>query len=121
MSESQPLPASLKKYHQAAIGFVLLNAAYLILTYWKVPSFDMTPAKAAGYLVFFIILVGVLAAFIYRGSRKLAVVLAAIYAARILFSSYTLVVETAFPLVPYVLPTTVLIFYLLGRAVWNWP
>ncbi len=73
MSESQPLPASLKKYHQAAIGFVLLNVAYLILTYWKVPSFDMTPAKAAGYLVFFIILVGVLATLIYRGSRKLAV------------------------------------------------
>ncbi len=121
MPDPQSYPANLKRYQQAAIGFVLLNAAYLILTYWKVPSFDMAPAKAAGYLVFFIILVGVLAAFIYRGSRKLVVVLAALYAGRILFSSYTIIVGTAFPLVPYVLPTTLISFYLFGRALWNWP
>ena len=121
MSESQPLPASLKKYHQAAIGFVLLNVAYLTLSYWKVPSFDITPAKAAGYLVFLVIFIGALSVFIYRGSRKLVVVLAAIYAGRVLFSSYTLVMGTAFPLVPYVLPTTLIGFYLFGRALWNWP
>ncbi len=121
MSESQPLSARLKKYHQAAIGFVLLNVAYLILSYWKVPSFDITPAKAAGYLVFLVIFIGGLSVFIYRGSRKLVLVLAAFYAGRILFSSYTLVMGTAFPLVPYVLPTTLISFYLFGRALWNWP
>ena len=120
MPEPQSYPAHLKRYQQATIGFVVLNIVYLMLAYWKVPSFNIT-AQSVVSLVFFMIFIGVLAAFIYRGSRKLAVVLAAIYAARILFSSYTLVVGTAFPLVSYVLPTTVLIFYLLGRTVWNWP
>ncbi len=120
MPEPQSYPVNLQRYQQAASGFVVLNIVYLALAYWKVPSFNIT-AQSVVSLVFFMIFVGVLAAFIYRGFRKFVVVLAAIYAARILFSSYTLVVGTAFPLVPYVLPITVLIFYLLGRAVWNWP
>ncbi len=120
MSESQPLPASLKKYHQAAIGFVILNGVYLVLAYWKVPSFNIT-TQTMGSLVFFILFVGVLAKFIYGGSRKLVLVLAAIYAGRVLFSSYTLVIGTAFPLVPYVLPTTLIGFYLFGRIIWTWP
>jgi len=120
MPESQPLPSSTKKYHQAAIGFVLLNIVYLALTYWKVPAFNIT-LQVVGSLVFFILFVGVLAKFIYSGSRKLIVVLAAIYAGRVLFSTYTLAMGTAFPLVPYVLPTTLMGFYLFGRALWDWP
>jgi hypothetical protein len=120
MSESLSLPADLKKYHQASIGFVLLNAAYLVLAYLKVPSFNIT-VQTMGYLVFFIVFVGILAKFIYGGSRKLVLVLAAVYAGRILFSAYTLVAGIAHPMVPYVLPTTLLSFYLFGRALWNWP
>jgi hypothetical protein len=120
MPESQPLPASLKKYRQAAIGFVVLNAVYLVLAYWKVPSFNVT-TQTMGSLVFFILFVGVLAKFIYGGSRKLVLVLAAVYAGRILFSSYTLVTGIAHPMVPYVLPTTLLSFYLFGRVLWDWP
>lgn len=120
MPESQPLPANLTKYHQAAIGFVLLNVVYLVLTYWKVPAFNIT-AQTMGSLALIILLVGVLARFIYGGSRKLVLFLAAIYAGRILFSSYTIIMGTAFPLVPYVLPTTIINFYLFGRALWDWP
>jgi hypothetical protein len=120
MSEPQTAPENLKRYHQATIGFVLLNAVYLILTYWKVPAFNITP-QVVGSLIFFIVFIGTLSFFIYRGSRKLVLVLAAIYAGRVLFSSYTLVVGTAFPLVPYVLPTTLIGFYLFGRIIWNWP
>ena len=120
MSKSQPLPASLKRYHQAAIGFVLLNIIYLVLTYWKVPAFNITP-RVVGSLVFLIVFIRILSFFIYRGSRKLVLVLAAIYAGRVLFSSYTLVMGTAFPLVPYVLPTTLIGFYLFGRIIWTWP
>ena len=120
MSESQPLPASLRKYYQAAIGFVLLNVVYLVLAYLKVPSFSIT-AQTMGCLVFFLVFVGVLGKFIYGGSRKLVLVLAAIYAGRILFSSYTLIAGIAHPMVPYVLPTTLLSFYLFGRALWDWP
>ena len=120
MSTSQPQPANLKNYHQAAVGFVLLNAVYLVLTYWKVPAFNITP-QVMGSLFFLIVFIGTLSFFIYRGSRKLVMVLAAIYAGRVLFSSYTLVMGTAFPLVPYVLPTTLIGFYLFGRIIWNWP
>ena len=121
MPESQLLPQNLKKYQQAAIGFVILNMAYLVVAWWKVPSFDIPPAKAAGYLVFLIIFIGTLTRFIYRGSQKLVLVLAAIYAGRILFSSYTITLGIAHPMVPYVLPTTVTCFYLFGRTLWNWP
>ena len=120
MSESLPLPADLKKYHQAALGFVFLNVAYLVLAYLKVPSFNIT-VQTMGYLVFFIVFVGMLAKFIYGGSKKLVLFLAAIYAGRILFSTYTLVAGIAHPMVPYVLPTTLLSFYLFGRALWSWP
>lgn len=120
MPESEPLAESLNKYRQAAIGFVILNITYLILAYWKVPSFNITTQTVAS-LAFFILFVGVLAKFIYGGSRKLVLVLAAIYAGRILFSGYTLVAGIAHPMVPYVLPTTLLSFYLFGRALWNWP
>lgn len=120
MPEPQSSPAHLKRYHQAAIGFILMSVAYLFLAYWKVPSFNIT-AEAVGSLVFFIVFVGTLSIFIYRGSRRLVLVLAALYAGRILFSSYTIIVGTAFPLVPYVLPTTLISFYLFGRALWDWP
>ena len=120
MPESEPLSDNLKKYHQAAVGFVILNSVYLILAYWKVPSFNIT-AQTMASLVFFMLFVGVLAKFIYSGSRKLVLVLAAVYAGRILFSGYTLVAGIAHPMVPYVLPTTVLSFYLFGRSLWNWP
>ena len=120
MPETQASSANLSHYHQAAIGFVLLNGVYLVLAYWKVPSFNIT-TQTVGSLVFFILFVGVLARFIYGGSRKLVLVLAAVYAGRILFSAYTLMAGIAHPMVPYVLPTTVLSFYLFGRALWNWP
>ena len=120
MSISQIQPLNLNKYHQAAIGFALLNVVYLALAYLKVPSFNITTQTVTS-LVFFVLFVGVLAKFIYGGSRKLVLVLAAIYAGRILFSTYTLVTGIAHPMVPYVLPTTLLSFYLFGRALWNWP
>jgi hypothetical protein len=121
MPESKRSTANLKKYREAAIGFVLLNVVYLILTYWKVPSFGIAPVKAVGYLVLIILFIGTLATFVYRGSRILVIVLAAVYAGRALFSVYALTTGTAFPLVRYVLPTTVIGFYLFGRVIWNWP
>ena len=120
MSTPQAQATALNKYHQAAIGFVLLNGIYLFLAYLKVPSFNIT-VQTMGYLAFFIVFVGVLSKFIYGGSRKLVLLLSAIYAGRILFSTYTLVAGIAHPMVPYVLPTTLLNFYLFGRALWNWP
>jgi hypothetical protein len=120
MPESRILPPNYKKYRQGAIGFVVLNVVYLLLAYLKVPSFNIT-FQTMGYMLFLIVFVAVLARFVYSGSRKLVLFLAAIYAGRILFSSYTLVAGIAHPMVPYVLPTTVIGFYLFGRIIWDWP
>ena len=120
MPETRALPVDLNKYHQAAIGFAVLNVIYLGLAYWKVPSFSFT-GQTLATMFFFLLFVGGLAWWMYRGSKRLVVFLAAIYGARILVSIYTLTAGVAHPMVPFVLPTTVLCFYLFGRALWNWP
>ncbi len=74
-----------------------------------------------GYTVLALALFGTLSYFIYKGKKTFVVVLAALWAARIIISIYSLVTGEAFIAVPYVLPTTVIAFYLLGRAVWDWP
>lgn len=120
MPESGILTSNDKKYHQGAIGFVVLNVVYLFLAYLKVPSFNIT-LQTIGYMLFLIVFVVALARFVYNGSRKLVMFLAAIYAGRIIFSSYTLIAGIAHPMVPYVFPTTVIGFYLFGRIIWDWP
>ena len=67
------------------------------------------------------VLAGILSYFIYKGRKRLVQVLAILYAARSLFSAYSMVSGETFAAVPYLLPCLVLSFYLLGRAAWNWP
>jgi len=122
MTEIQPTTESpLKKYHQAAWGFFFLNLLYLALFYVFLPPFNIGLGSALGYTVLALALFGTLSYFIYQGKKMFVVVLAAIWAARILLSVYTLMTGEAFAAVPYVLPTTLLAFYLLGRALWDWP
>ena len=118
--ETPTVPDNSERYRHAAIGFVIMNLIYLALAFWKVPAFNVTGETLIS-LAFFAVFIGVLARFIYLGSKKLVLLLAAVYAGRILFSSYTIIAGTAFPLVPYVLPTTMISFYLFGRVLWKWP
>lgn len=111
----------LKKYHQAAWGFFILNLIYIGLFYYFLPPFNIGIGAASGYTVLVLALFGTLSYFIYLGKKKFVVVLAALWAARVLLSGYALVTGEAFIAVPYVLPTTMLSFYLLGRALWDWP
>lgn len=110
----------LKKYRQAGYGFLGMNLFYLFLVYIFMPPFNL---GATGFLYagVFLLLVGVCSYYIYRGSRKLALVLAIIYGARSLVSVYTLIRGEAFTAVPYVLPCLLITVYLLGRAAWDWP
>ena len=112
---------TLQKFHQAAIGFLSLNLINLLLVYLFLPPFNLSLVEAAGYTVLALALFGVLSYFIYKGSKTLAVVLAAIYSARSLLAAYTLVTGEAFSAVPYVLPCLLITVYLLGRPVWDWP
>ncbi len=122
MTETPSVPAaSLKKYRQAAWGFFILNLLYLVLVYVFLPPFNIGLWAALGYTVLALALFGTLSYFIYKGKKTLVVVLAALWAARALLSTYTLITGEAFAAVPYVLPTTLLSFYLLGRALWDWP
>ena len=116
------LPAkTLQKFHQAAIGFLALNLIYLLLYYLFLPPFNLSWVDAAGYTLLALALFGVLSYFIYKGSKILTVVLAAIYSARSLWTTYALIAGDFFPAVPYVLPCLLITVYLLGRPLWDWP
>jgi hypothetical protein len=111
----------LKKYRLAGFGFLVLNILYIIVAWWKLPPIDLAMSKIV-YVSFFIFIAIVLIVtpFILNGGKTLVKVLALIYGGRAAFSIYTLIEGDAFPAVPYLLPCVILIFYLLGRTVWDW-
>ena len=111
-----------KKYRLAAVGFLVLNVVYIIIAWWKVPPVDLEMSRLVyGVLIFFLILFFVLTPLIFRGQKLLVQVLTFIYGGRATFSIYSLIGGDVFPAVPYLLPCVILIFYLLGRAAWDWP
>lgn len=108
------------KYRQAGGGFLALNLIYLILAWTFIPPFNPDLSTWI-YAAFYLAVIGTLSFFIYRGRKRLVQVLAILYAARSLFSTYSMVSGETFAAVPYLLPCLVLSCYLLGRAAWNWP
>jgi hypothetical protein len=118
----EPIDRGLKKYHLAAISFLVLNVVYIIIAWWKMPPVDLEMSRLVyGVLIFILILFLVLTPLIYRGKKLLVQVLALIYGGRAAFSIYSLIEGAVFPAVPYLLPCVILIFYFLGRAAWDWP
>ncbi len=114
--------SNLKKYQLAGVSFLVLNVLYIIIAWWKMPPVDLAMRKVVygGFVVFFI-LVLILTPLILRGKRLLVQILAFIYGGRMIFSLYFLIGGDAYPAVPYLLACVVLMFYLLGRAAWDWP
>ena len=111
-----------KKYRLAAVGFLVLNVVYIMIAWWKMPPVDLEMSRVVyGVLIFILILFLVLTPMIYRGQKLLVQVLTFIYGGRATFSIYSLIGGDVFPAVPYLLPCVILIFYLLGRAAWDWP
>tara|TARA_B110000495_G_scaffold145371_1_gene128289 strand:+ start:93 stop:476 length:384 start_codon:yes stop_codon:yes gene_type:complete len=111
-----------KKYRLAAVGFLVLNVVYIIIAWWKMPPVDLEMSRVVyGVLIFILILFLVLTPMIYCGKKLLVKVLTFIYGGRAVFSIYSLIGGGVFPAVPYLLPCVILIFYLLGRAAWDWP
>ena len=112
----------LKKYRLAAVSFLVLNVVYIIIAWWKMPPVDLEMSRLVyGVLIFILILFLVLTPMIYRGKKLLVKALTFIYGGRAVFSIYSLIGGGVFPAVPYLLPCVILIFYLLGRAAWDWP
>ena len=112
---------ALEKYRLAGYGFLILNLIYIAVFFVFIPPFFIELVKGIAYTLSFVVLFGVLAVFVSKGYRKLVIVLAIIYGVRSAISIYTLGTGEAFAAVPFVLPCLLLIFYLLGRAAWDWP
>jgi hypothetical protein len=108
-----------KKFQHAGIGFFILNIIYFCIFFWLLPPFNLG-WLAFATVVFLLLLSGTGAYFIYKGGRKLALIMAVLYGVRVLHSCFRLYTEEAFMAVPYVLPCIVVTFYLLGRAIWGW-
>jgi len=120
--EIEKVDRDLKKYRLAAVSFLVLNVMYIIIAWWKMPTVDLEMSRVVyGVLIFILILFLVLTPMIYRGQKLLVQVLTFIYGGRATFSIYSLIGGDVFPAVPYLLPCVILIFYLLGRAAWDWP
>ena len=119
---TEVIEPNLKNYRLAGISFLILNVVYIILAWWKMPPVDLVMSKLVygGFFIFFI-LVLIFTPFILRGKKLLVQILALIYGGRAVFSIYSLIVGDVFPAVPYLLPCLIIIFYLLGRAAWDWP
>lgn len=110
----------MKKYHLAAYGFLGFYALYGVLFHIFLPPFKL------GFWFYFgvallIVLILVLAKYIYSGARKLVLYLIWFYLFRIIVSAYTMITGEAFAVVPYLFPFLLISFYLLCRAAWDWP
>ncbi|MBI4389823.1 MAG: hypothetical protein HY580_06540 [Nitrospinae bacterium] len=119
-SAAQTGPAGGSKFRQAGYGFFALNMIYLVLIYVFLPPFNLG-AKGFLYAGIYALFMAALAYFVCRGFRKVALVLAVIYGLRSVVSLYTMIRGEAFMAVPYVLPCLIITFYVLARAVWDWP
>ncbi len=108
-----------RKFTQAGYGFLGLNLAYLVIAMFFIPPFNLG-LSAVLSLVAFLLLLGVLTYYLLKGKKRLAQVLAIVYVARSIFSAYSLMDVSTFQAVPYLLPCLLIIFYLLGRAGWDW-
>jgi hypothetical protein len=108
-----------RKLTQAGYGFLGLNLTYLVIAMFFIPPFNLG-LSAILSLVAFLLLLGVLTYYLLKGKKRLAQVLAIVYGARSIFSVYSLTDVSTFQAVPYLLPCLLIMFYLLGRAGWNW-
>ena len=111
-----------KKYRYAAYGFFFLNLIYILLLYIFPPPFDPELPEKIIWTIPLVAVFAALAYYIHKGYRKLAIVLAVVYALRfVLILAATLFTGQFIESVPYVLTCLLLAFYMLGRAAWDWP
>jgi len=110
----------LRRFKDAAYGFLLLNLIYLALAIFFIPPFNIGLTTFFSLLAFFLLL-GIFTYYLFQGKKLLAKFLAVIYGARSVFAAYSLFAGDTFPAVPYFLPCLLITFYLLVRAGWNWP
>ena len=110
----------LLKFKQAGYGFFLLNLIYLAVAIYFIPPFNLGLTALLSLLAFLLVL-GFFTYYLLQGKKLLAQILAILYGGRSVFTSYSLLAGDTFEAVPFILPCLLIVFYLLGRAAWNWP
>lgn len=118
--DSTPAADRSRKFKQAGYGFLILNLIYLMVVVIFIPGINFGLSVFLSFLAY-VLLMGFIAYYIFRGKKLLTQILAFIYAGRSANAIYLLSGENIFPAVPYFLPCLIITFYLLGRAGWNWP
>ena len=108
------------KYIFAGWGFLALNGLYPVWIFVFMPQIKLDLISLL-YAAIYLALIGTLALFVARGKRRLTQVLAILFGARSLNSTYLITSGTALVGVQYLIPFMILCFYLLGRACWDWP
>ncbi len=108
------------KYILAAWGFLALNGLYPVWAFVFMPQIKLD-LNSLFYVVVYLGLIGTLALFVARGKKQLTQVLAILFGARSLNSTYLIISGTALAGVQYLIPFMIICFYLLGRACWDWP
>ena len=109
-----------RKFKQAGYGFFLLNLVYLSVAIYFIPPFNLGLTALLSLLAF-LLLLGLFTYYLLQGEKLLAQILVIIYGGRSVFTSYSLLAGDTFEAVPFILPCLLIVFYLLGRAGWNWP
>ena len=117
---SDILLVRLLKFKQAGHGFFLLNLIYLAVALYFIPPSNLGLTALLSLLAF-LLLLGLFTYYLLQKKKLLAQILAIIYGGRSIFTSYSLLAGDTFEAVPFILPCLLIVFYLLGRAAWNWP
>ena len=108
------------KYILAAWCFLALNGLYPVWAFVFMPQIKLD-LNSLFYVVIYLGLIGTLSLFVARRKKRLTQVLAILFGARSLNSTYLVISGTALAGVQYLIPFMILCFYLLGRACWDWP
>lgn len=108
------------KFKLAGYGFLVLNLIYLAVVVLFIPGFNFDMSVFLSFLAY-VLLIGFITYYILQKKKLLTKILAFVYAGRSVNAIYLLFEDNIFPAVPYFLPCLLITFYLLGRAVWDWP
>ena len=119
MTLTTPHDNTLRKYHQAAYTYLVMGLTYMGVFYTTLPHHYFSPRVRIVAPIIGVLFMG-LAWFIYHGYRKLTLVLAVIYAVRVIGATVAMFFFEGHVAVPYVLPLLIFTFYMLCRAVWDW-
>jgi len=108
------------KCQVAGYGFLGLNSIYIALAWGFMPPFVPGFPKAIFWPLILVLILFLTKKILSRKTTWIKT-LAVLSGLRFIASSSLILSGDFLPVVPYFLPCFLVMFYLLGRAGWNWP